>query len=60
MNQTPALSGGWSILLHLLLLPPPQRLVASGNFSLECLGISSPRFTELPDPGALGYGCPGL
>lgn len=27
---------------------------------MEYLGISSPHFTELPNPGALGYGCPGL
>lgn len=31
-----------------------QRLIASGDSSLE------PHFTELSNPGALGYDCPGL
>lgn len=30
---------------YLLLMPPPQRLVASGDSDLEHLGISSPHFT---------------
>lgn len=49
--------------LHPLLICPSQRLiVASGDFSLECLGISSPPLyrTVQPRGGALGYGCPGL
>lgn len=42
------------------LMRPSQRLVASGDTTLEHLGVSSPDSTELSNPGALGYGFPGL
>lgn len=41
--------------MYLLLMPPPQRLVASGDSNLDLL---TPLY--LPNPGALGYGCLGL